>query len=328
MFRTPTTVPLLLLQLETLLSRLPSNYLKRQTIEDDLAMQRAGYRGEVDLKYYLENLPEDKYEIYHGLRIPTTQGNYFQMDFLLIAKQYLVVIEVKNIKGILEFDPDFDQLIRHYNQQTQCFSCPINQVNLQIDHLQKWFEKKGFNPLHIYPLVVISSPSTVIKTISNRPLVLNHVLHAQGLMKKLLTIEKQHRSISNIENTATFESLNASLLRSHAPRKTTIMEKYSIEDRNLLIKGIRCPSCNKYAMKKVYGGWLCEACRYTKKDAHKQAIKEYQLLFGSGVKVSEIKEFLGIECSQIMRRLLIPICESTSKSGKETIYRLPVVDEW
>ncbi|WP_261129354.1 NERD domain-containing protein [Bacillus sp. Marseille-Q3570] len=60
---------------------------------------------------YLRKLPQEKYFIFHHIRLPS--GNsYFQMDIILLSRRLFLFLEVKNISGTLFFEDKFNQMTR------------------------------------------------------------------------------------------------------------------------------------------------------------------------------------------------------------------------
>ena len=60
----------------------------------------AGYYGEKSLDYHLSSLNQEKFDIYPGLRL-SIRSQYFQIDSLVITTRFLLIIEIKNLKGEL-----------------------------------------------------------------------------------------------------------------------------------------------------------------------------------------------------------------------------------
>ncbi|WKB36490.1 nuclease-related domain-containing protein [Terrilactibacillus sp. S3-3] len=110
------TLPTRILADMALLRRLPDGHAKKQLVKDDLARRQAGYSGERNLRYYLGLLPKNKYRIFFDIYLSIHQHN-FQIDTLLIASKFTLVIEVKNFKGTLFFEPSFNQCIRLINNR-------------------------------------------------------------------------------------------------------------------------------------------------------------------------------------------------------------------
>lgn len=99
----PQEVPLDMLQTEALDRRLSTHHLQKENVFQKARNLRAGYKGEKSLEFTLDMLPSSDYYIFHNLRIPDKIG-FFQIDTLLFTKKYMLIIEAKNIYGIITFD--------------------------------------------------------------------------------------------------------------------------------------------------------------------------------------------------------------------------------
>ncbi|MCL6570356.1 MAG: NERD domain-containing protein [Bacillus sp. (in: Bacteria)] len=72
-------------------------------IKAKIRIIRSGYNGEKTIKYYLEKIPEQKYHIFYGLRLPI--GNtFFQIDVLLLSPKLILILDAKNNLGTLRFE--------------------------------------------------------------------------------------------------------------------------------------------------------------------------------------------------------------------------------
>src|SRR4051812_45304684 len=97
------TPPTFLLQAEALERRIPENHRKMQDVKAKIRILRSGYNGEKTMKYYLEQIPEPKYHIFYGLRLPI--GNtFFQIDALLLSQKLIITLDAKNHSGTLRFE--------------------------------------------------------------------------------------------------------------------------------------------------------------------------------------------------------------------------------
>lgn len=156
------TIPLKILINEALLRRLPPNHPKRQEILQDLLIRRAGLKGEQDLDYYISLLDENDFYIFQDLRIPLGK-NHFQIDFLLLSTKFALLIENKNMPGIIEFDPDFNQVIRRYNEKEEVYDDPVLQVKRQLYQLKNWLNQHRISSPPFEFLVTYSNQGTFLQ---------------------------------------------------------------------------------------------------------------------------------------------------------------------
>jgi len=185
---------------EALEKRMPIHHPKRQIIQTDIRKKKAEIAGEKEVDYPLQFLDKDKYLILHNLRIKDHNG-FFQMDTLILTEKYYLILEVKNWQGSIVFDSN-GQVIRTRSEEEEGFPSPIPQVKMQKFRLQKWLRKHNLPELHIEALIVISFPTTIIKTASPSIPLPKQVIHNNQLYFKIMEFEKRtydrQTSINNL----------------------------------------------------------------------------------------------------------------------------------
>jgi hypothetical protein len=155
-------VPINVLQRIALLRSLPKQHEMRLEIVRDLKRYLKGYYGEKECCHYLSFLPEDKYYIFHGLRLKDKKE--FQMDLLIFSQFFALIVEVKNIAGKLKFEKGSNQMIREYNFVEEGLQNPILQVKRHRIQFLNWLNRMQMKTLPVEYLVVISKTSTIIET--------------------------------------------------------------------------------------------------------------------------------------------------------------------
>lgn len=165
MIKKPRTKPLKLLKLDAILQRLVHNHLKHGELQIEFARYSAGYRGEVALDYFLHDLDDNSYLIFHDLRLPRDKEKkyYFQIDCLILHSSFGVLLEVKNLSGDLYFDHHFDQMKRTKNGIDETFPDPVNQVQQQKIYLEIWLKRNQFPKIPLYSLAVLANPKSFIR---------------------------------------------------------------------------------------------------------------------------------------------------------------------
>ncbi|MGG3641280.1 nuclease-related domain-containing protein [Bacillus gobiensis] len=181
--------PISLQKLEAILKRLPkkaSFSAKRALIEEEFLKQKAGYNGEQSIDYHLRLLPDKKYFILQDLRLANKYG-YFQIDTLILSQHFLVILEIKNIRGTIYFDDDFNQLIRSVDGKEEGFLDPMLQISRQQSELMHWLSNENniFTNVPIETFVVISNPSTIIKSSSSNVFIKETVMHGSFLPQRI-----------------------------------------------------------------------------------------------------------------------------------------------
>jgi hypothetical protein len=289
-----------LCQYEALLRRLSPLHAKRATIEKEWKRSLSGHRGEKSLDYYLHLLPKGTFHIFHGLRLET-DSQFFQMDILLVSPSFLLIIEVKNISGTLIFDRIFQQLIRIKDEKEEVFPDPISQVYRQRHLLTRWLEKHRFPSIPIESIVVISNPSTYIKTIPVNTNISKTVMHSTNLLASIQNHSKVHPQEKLTAKE--IKKLSRILLKKHTPSHPDIMKQFGISETELK-KGVLCPECETIPMIKVKSRWYCTECRLFSKDAHIQALKDFSLLLGPAITNQQCCDFLQLSSRNVAYRIL------------------------
>ncbi|MFD1737665.1 nuclease-related domain-containing protein [Bacillus salitolerans] len=280
-----------LLITEALQRRLPPWHPKLAEIKEDWNKQMAGYRGEQALDYHLSILDSDEFYILYDLRLPCGDY-YFQIDTLLIHPSFILIIEVKNMKGSLLFHTSFNQLIRTLNDQEEGFKNPIAQVKRQTLQLQKWLNNHHIS-LPIYSVVVISNPNGIIKAdqTANIHQLRKQVIHLESLTEHIYTLA--NKTNSNATDKKSLKRLCKQLLKSHTPLETNIELLYQLTP-DLILNGVQCPQCSSAPMKRINANWFCPSCKLTSKQAHIQAIQDYFLLVSPTITTREAAIFLQV----------------------------------
>ncbi|GGM32706.1 nuclease [Paraliobacillus quinghaiensis] len=296
----PLTVSSRLNAYEALLRRLPSHHPTYTTIEKAYTLPLAGYRGEKEVYYRLKNL-SDNFIIFHDLRLPH-QDSFFQIDFLVLSKSCIFVIEVKNMRGTLFFDTHFKQLIRTVEEKEEGFRNPLAQVQEHKWKLSEWFSKVlNISSVPIESFVAIANSSSVLKTNAADLEIYQRVVHAEYLIDHLndwntYYLEKNFGFLD-------VDQITKELLDADTPFQPDLLKRYGIKAGELR-NGVVCPHCNAASMKRTHGKWLCWQCNKYSKGGAEQAIGDYLQLIASSISNQECRSYLGIESPQLAKRIL------------------------
>ncbi|MFO1446314.1 NERD domain-containing protein [Bacillus sp. Bva_UNVM-123] len=317
-------VPLRLLKMEALLKRLPQNYANRSLIEQELAKRKAGYAGEKASDYYVNRLPDKEFTIFHDLRL-RNGGHFFQLDTLIISSTFALILEIKNIKGTLYFDSTFKQLLRMNDSNEEGFLDPLSQAQQQKNAFRKWLNSMEIS-IPIDYLVVISNPSTIIKTNEHNFEALKRVTHAHNIFDKIAHIQKKlNKEVLSFKE---ITKIKRHLLKKHIHQQINILEFYKIRQEDIFT-GVQCRNCCALPMKRQHGTWYCTICQLKDRTAHQQALIDYLLLFDSPISNQKFRNFLQLSSENIAKKLLRSTNLPNSGSNKRRIYHLsPLLQEY
>lgn len=108
-----------------------------------------------------------------------SKNKFTEIDGILIAKFGIIVLEIKNIKGILEGSAIYKQITKKLKNIEYKINNPLKQNKLHINHLKK-ISKQDFTAIN---LIVLSSQTEKIK-VTDIP---NHCyLVKENLLKDIL----------------------------------------------------------------------------------------------------------------------------------------------
>lgn len=301
---------------------MPQNHPKKPKIQEDFNRALAGFHGEVAINYPLDELPENAYHIFHGIRL-LLNSHYFQIDCLLISLYFILILEVKNYAGTVIFDSDTEQLNRINTDGTEeILPNPIPQVRRQKILLQNWMREHNQTELPIETLGVFSNPYTKIKSLQNDPTVYQAVCSISSLLHKIE--QKGNMFRESKLNTKDLKKLDKILLKSHHPEFPNLLKKYLIDPSELLT-GVQCPdlACSTILLQYNRGKWYCPNCKKSYKGIHNHALNDYFLLVKQTITCSELRRFLHIKSENISTKLLLSLNFPSKGETKGRIYHVP-----
>lgn len=311
-------VPIIIRKLEALLRRLPIDHPTRSKVESEYAKCCAGFRGEESLVYHLKLLDMHEYHIFHKVRLPYSKEDYFQMDILILTLRFFLIIEVKNITGTLYFDQHFHQLIRKVLDKEEVFPDPISQVKRQVIQLKAWLKNNRFSEVPVEGFIVISNPSTFIKTTdsSNNP---QNVFHAAALPAKIDQMSKKF--FNKLINQKELLKISKFILKQNSDMNPDVLNRFQLFNQDI-ITGVFCKKCMSNMMSRSKKGWICLECKHIDRYAHIYALLDYLLLISPVISNQQTRWFWGISSESSTRKLLVSLELSKSGTKKRTMYHL------
>ncbi|MBM7654725.1 nuclease-related domain-containing protein [Neobacillus cucumis] len=305
-----------------LLSEILKKYLKRShqrypDLEKDLAKRWAGYWGEAALAHYVKELPQEKYIILHDLQLKL-HDIHFQIDTLLISQTHILIIEAKNIIGVLYFDHVFKQLIRKNSDGTEeSFEDPRIQCRRLQSLLTRWLiqHKLYFLPID-YLIFFKSTHKTILKT-TGTGTDLTRICKGRDVFNKIEDSESRYKQVKI--NTEKLSEIAHFLLSRNSPIEIDLLKEYNLQETDLLLR-VQCPLCDHISMDYQNGKWICPKCSTHSRDGHMEAINAYFLLIKPTISNHECQTILHIPTPNITRKLLISLHLPTTGHTKKRIY--------
>lgn len=297
------TVPRRLKQLRALHRRVNVNHSAYKKISQDLTLRELGFQGERSLDYHL-NFLNDDFMILHDLRLKGIQQTFFQMDTIAVCRSFIAIIEVKHLSGHIYFDEGTRQMLRKINEVVEGLPNPLTQVRRQRIQLVQYLLEQRYPLLPIVPLVVFSNPSTVIETTGLSKLQSTGMIRSEFLPEKLEILQSNYPQ--TILSETQIHSLVEKITHSDVPDNPNILQEYGVSISELK-KGVECPACKHSSMNRTnrIGSWYCVKCQFYSKNAHVQALEDFNLLITETPLTNKsLRDFLQINSRHIMYRLL------------------------
>lgn len=295
------TKPYAVLTHEALFRNLKPKYRNNDFINSGYLKELAGYRGERDVDYKISLYPLRNSYVIQGIRL-RNGPHHFQIDTLILTRNLIIILEVKNIKGELEYDPDFQQLTQKVGTEVKGIKNPIFQVEAQKRNLEAFLHEMNLFNIPIEYLVVISDPKTILRCKQQNQEVFDKMIHAESLPLYLdkLVAQYQHERM----DITTLQKLHQHLLNNQSPHQPQLLKKFAVNTQHL-IEGIPCPNCQHYPMIRANRKWFCTTCQTSSKDAHIQVILDYFLLHKTTITNKECRKLLHITSKKVAYRLLM-----------------------
>lgn len=120
------TKPKLLVLLPRLLTRLSDHDVNKERFSRRLYQLQAGYSGELKADLYLQKIDQPNSSIIlKNVELALSSTYSFQIDTLIITRQTIFILEVKNIKENIDFKSNPHHLLREIDREETIMECPL-----------------------------------------------------------------------------------------------------------------------------------------------------------------------------------------------------------
>ncbi|MED3561213.1 nuclease-related domain-containing protein [Bacillus xiapuensis] len=287
----PLTLPPMVEKIDALLRRIRFDHPKMMNIQMEREMKMKGYQGQKALEFYLDQLPEKKYDIINDLRLYDGKY-YFQIDVLVLSVAFFLDLEAKNRGKEIIFERELEQATLVKNNYRERIDNPVLQAKTQARKLRKWLQDQNCAAPPIHYLFVNSNKNTKITFAYHNHPQNRNICNSEGLLEKIEQIEEfEIEKITQKE----LRKIARLLLAHHIPEDPDILRYFDISPKEIST-GVKCPNsvCHFIGMERRYGTWYCPKCGTRSKDAHIQAIYDHFLLIKPTITNAELCNFLHI----------------------------------
>ncbi|MDQ0160502.1 nuclease-related domain-containing protein [Alkalibacillus salilacus] len=292
----PLQSPPELLQLEALTRRYRQRDEFYEKIENNYHREKAGYLGEKALQYYFNLLKHDSSFTLFDLRAKANT-HYFQIDALLITRQFILIVESKHTKGVITQN-NAKQMIQHVNGESKALQHPLHQAEIQRRQLENFLITHELNHLPIFICSTFTHPE-VILDMQDQP---DNLFTHHYLLQHIYDLIESHSTPIISEQLA--RKIGLKLRHHHTPRNRHLADYYKLSERDF-IRGVFCSECGAAGMKRIYANWECFKCHKQQNQAHIAALQDLiylkQEIYFSN---QQVRDWLNLESEHTCRRLL------------------------
>ena len=227
----------------------------KDKIDEQIAIAEAGLKGENQIAFELKNSGMDML-IVHDLYLEKNDLSA-QIDFLVITRKHIFVIECKNLYGNIEID-EKGNFIRHRGQgkfyRKEGFTSPVSQNERHLNILKEIRREYKNNfvtqglfdklfPQTYRSIVVLANPKTILNDSKAPENIRKVVIRLDQLVAYIKKIEDEDDSLKSSEKD--MHELLDSFIKCSKPIKSDYAKKY--EDMlTELIASKAEPQCEKY----------------------------------------------------------------------------------
>lgn len=208
---------------------------KKDEIEMEILLMKQGIASEREVQFELKNsfIPM---LCLHDVRIEHN-GLVAQLDFIVITKKFICVLETKKLNGDIEInkDGDFIRLIKNkYGKivKKEGMYSPITQNERHISILRSMLiENKIIKSIPIISSVIVASPKTIINK-SFAPQKIQYALKKYDQITNFLKQQLEaHKDTSTITEKQMYEISNF-LITNNKPIEFDWVGKFAISDKD------------------------------------------------------------------------------------------------
>ncbi|MFJ8065511.1 NERD domain-containing protein [Psychrobacillus sp. NPDC096426] len=277
----------------------------------------AGFHGETRTDRSLREVqfPTEVY-IIPDFHMKVHHNRYIQIDTLIITSSYILIIEVKNMIGTINFKTSPSQIVRILNDEITPFKCPIVQLERNQDGLQIWRDQNNWN-IPIYTALVFASDKAIIENAPSNKNILfikNLPLYIQKLNKIPPTLSKEQ-----------FRRLIQKLLQKNIRFvEKPLCEKFEI-NLNELKKGILCSHCGDQLYRLTERKWICSRCGKQDNDPIPQNIEDLFILIKPEITMKECEQLLQPKSRFMLNYTFKKMQLIKTEKGNSTTYKKSIL---
>ncbi|MGE7918111.1 nuclease-related domain-containing protein [Viridibacillus sp. NPDC093762] len=305
-----------------LIKRLSPDNKKIEDIIRQLENVTAGFNGECRVDQMVQEvLFNNSFFYFPNFECQLSPTRIAQIDSVLLTQSYILLIEIKNMRGTLHFQEQPYQLIQELEGQSKAYHCPQMQLLRASDTFERWLKTMKFQQLPIYKTIIMPNSRTVIKTTPTTvPLIMS---------KEIALFIQKLNELPVVINEAQLEALIHLIKVNNKPYKhRPLCEKYNISIEQIK-KGVIC-NCGTSGIRISERTWHCPKCQVAIPNAIEHTLYDWFSICAEEITIKESIDFLSCNSRSLISRVLnnsnyIAYGKTRSRrfkiNNKETIYQ-------
>lgn len=218
-------------------------------LQKTLRKERGGFAGELRVDRELsEGQYSESYKLFKSLLVGN-EFSYCQIDSLVIYSKFILIIEVKNIPGILTYDEETHQLTRRReNGPIEAMGNPEDQLKRNERFVRNFLAKHQIQ-IPVHGMIVFSNPASILE----KPFPNCHAIHVSGLYQSLEDLHQLYADQPTPQiDTRKVHRLFILEVPVFTPNKPSHIPTKVFSE---LITGVLCPNCIGNKMQYKYRLW-------------------------------------------------------------------------
>ena len=282
-------LPSKILVIEALLRRGILDAEQRKLLDELRWRAERGFEGEQRVDTFLVDLQlSEPHLMLQGFESVNQHGFTHQMDTIIVTGRFILLLEVKNISGIITYDMKTNQLIRTWNNERLALTDPFAQLDRHAAFMEQMMWKLGVE-LPIIHAVIITNASSILEEMPEQ----FHIFKLPGLRLKL----RQWFNDYPIQmNESMLDLIQQELLNRHEPHKW--QHPFG---QVMIRRGALC-ACDK-VMQYRQGKFTC-SCGLKSSEALRQGLHDYRLLVSEWITNRELRQFFYINSADAANKIL------------------------
>lgn len=281
--------------LENFYARIPNIHPQKLYIDTQLKNIKTGQHGETKLQRFLDEVSyQNPPLVIRNFITRVHSKRTIQIDYLLVTRKYILLIEVKNIAGHIKFHATPPQIIRTSSDGTsQAMDCPFIQLDRNLDGFKKIFP---LIEIPVYTSVVWANPSAKLEVPFAPP-------HPLIPLKKLPLVIQELEKNPDIFSPQQFKNFKKKVLATTVSfQNQSHCDRYGIHPKEL-VPGLYCSQCYS-ALTKKFRTWICDQCGNSSSSELFNNIFSQFMIQKSSLTIAEIRKQLPSLSAKYIRNVL------------------------